>query len=205
MFNFGGPGGGGIDALGALAGGYATPRTRYDLVGFDPRGVGRSIPVRCLTDQEKDAGATVDASPDTPQEEDALVREARNDVQKCRTRSGRYPPHVSTANTARDMDVMRRALGDAKLHYFGISYGTWLGANYAHQYPGKVGRLVLDAATDPSVTPREGTLQQVKGFQKAFDNFAAEMARQSGGEGTVATVNQRAGELLRGTCASART
>ncbi|MGK5556533.1 alpha/beta hydrolase [Actinomadura kijaniata] len=182
VFNFGGPGASGVETLAASTADYATLRTRYDLVGFDPRGVGRSIPVRCLTDREQDADAAADSTPDTPQEEETYVREARDHSGKCRARSGRYLPHITTANVARDLDVMRRALGDEKLHYFGISYGTWLGANYAHQYPGKVGRLVLDAAVDTSLAPRESFLRQAAGFQKAFGNFAAWTSRQTGGE-----------------------
>ncbi|WP_067829860.1 alpha/beta hydrolase [Actinomadura kijaniata] len=196
VFNFGGPGASGVDTLAASTGDYATLRTRYDLVGFDPRGVGRSIPVRCLTDREQDADAAADSTPDTPQEEETYAREARDYSGKCRARAGRHLPHITTANVARDLDVMRRALGDAKLHYFGISYGTWLGANYAHQYPGKVGRLVLDAAMDTSLAPRESFLRQAAGFQKAFGNFAAWTSRQTGGEVTAAAITQRTGALL---------
>ncbi|WP_217711303.1 alpha/beta hydrolase [Actinomadura sp. NAK00032] len=177
LFNFGGPGGAGVDTLVQLAGEYAALRTRYDLVGFDPRGVGRSAPVRCADAPRLDELAAMDDTPDTAAEETAYIAARTAFVQGCAARSGDLLPHVGTVDAARDMEAIRVALGDAKLHYFGISYGTWLGAAYAHQFPGAVGRVVLDGAVDTGIGTADLTLQQAAAFQRALGTFAAACAR----------------------------
>ncbi|WP_236240070.1 alpha/beta hydrolase [Streptomyces sp. CC228A] len=171
LFNFGGPGGSGITALPAFAPDYEALRSRYDLVSFDPRGVGRSEGVRCFDDSELDAFFAQDSTPDSPAEERALVDSLEEYASACEEDSGELLPHVGTENAARDMDLMRQVLGDGKLYYFGISYGTELGAVYAHLFPKNVGRAVLDAVVDPGGTALEGALGQARGFQLALDNF----------------------------------
>ena len=172
VFNFGGPGGSGVTALPAFGEDYAKLRTRYDLVGFDPRGVGRSAPVICQTDQQLDAYFQQDATPDDLAERAEYLEGTKEFNEACEERSERMLPHVGTADAARDLDLMRHVLGDAKLHYFGISYGTELGGVYAHLFPGNVGRAVFDAVVDPTQTPEQGSLGQARGFQRALDNFA---------------------------------
>ncbi|QKW08799.1 alpha/beta fold hydrolase [Streptomyces sp. NA04227] len=177
VYNFGGPGGSGIQTMPALGEAYGTLNQRYDLVSFDPRGVGESEGVKCLSDKETDAMAErVDSTPDTPAEEKAAQAASKKYVQACARNSGRMLPHVDTVSTARDMDLMRQVLGDKKLNYFGISYGTELGGVYAHLFPKRVGRSVLDAVVDPTQDERENGLAQAKGFQLALNNFMKECA-----------------------------
>ncbi|MCW2939866.1 MAG: hypothetical protein JWN00_2851 [Actinomycetia bacterium] len=179
IFNFGGPGGSGVQGLAANPGSYTELNTRYDLVGFDPRGVGQSAPVDCLTDTQTDAQAkTVDPSPDDAAELAAFKAADAQTLAGCSARSGKVIPYVGTPNTSRDMDVLRAVLGDARLHYFGISYGTWLGGNYAHLFPSHVGRIVLDGAVDPKISFEDLSLQQAAAFQRALGNFAASCAAQ---------------------------
>ncbi|MFG3035854.1 alpha/beta hydrolase [Streptomyces sp. NPDC048330] len=172
VFNFGGPGGSGVTALPGFAADYETLRSRYDLVSFDPRGVGRSDPVECATDKELDAYYALDFTPDDEAEERTLSEAQKKYAAGCERDSGTALPHVGTENAARDMDLMRQVLGDDRLHYFGISYGTELGGVYAHMFPKNVGRAVFDAVVDPEAGVEDGALGQAKGFQLALDNFA---------------------------------
>ncbi|MFD7711399.1 alpha/beta hydrolase [Streptomyces sp. NPDC059785] len=172
LFNFGGPGGSGVTTLPAFGKDYAKLRTRYDLVSFDPRGVGRSAGVRCEDDQQLDEYFQQDATPDDAAEREAMLKNVKKFNAACDKNSGDTLPHVRTTDAARDMDLMRQVLGDDKLHYFGISYGTELGGVYAHLFPKKVGRAVFDAVVDPTQTPDQSSLGQAEGFQLALDNFA---------------------------------
>ncbi|MEU2494717.1 alpha/beta hydrolase [Streptomyces sp. NPDC007883] len=172
IFNFGGPGGSGVSTLPAAAQDFERLRARYDLVSFDPRGVGRSQPVECLDDPELDQYYAQDATPDDSAEEKTYSDNLNRYDSACEENSGPDLPHVGTTNAARDMDLMRQVLGDDKLHYFGISYGTELGGVYAHLFPENVGRAVFDAVVDPTSTAVEGSLGQARGFQLAFTNFA---------------------------------
>ncbi|MER7109026.1 alpha/beta hydrolase [Streptomyces sp. NPDC000229] len=172
FFNFGGPGGSGITGLPSFAKSYESLRTRYDLVSFDPRGVGRSEGVECQDDRELDAFYALDSSPDDAGEEKTYQEALKKFADACEENSGDVLPHVGTVNAARDMDLMRQVLGDAKLHYFGISYGTELGGVYAHLFPQNIGRAVFDAVVDPTNNPEQGALSQAKGFQLALNNFA---------------------------------
>ncbi|MEU7369550.1 alpha/beta hydrolase [Streptomyces hygroscopicus] len=171
IFNFGGPGGSGVATLPALAGSYKHLRTRYDLVSFDPRGVGRSSGVRCLADRQLDAYYAADSTPDDNAEVKSLIRRVKGFAAGCEKNSGAVLPYVGTTNAARDMDLMRRVLGDKKLYYFGVSYGTELGGVYAHLYPKTVGRALFDGVVDPTQTPEQGALGQAKGFQLALGNY----------------------------------
>jgi pimeloyl-ACP methyl ester carboxylesterase len=180
LVNPGGPGGSAIGYLQAYAGiGYPAPvRARYDMVAVDPRGVARSEPVECLAGPRMDAYTQVDQTPDDKAEQNTLVKAFEEFAQGCERRSGEVLPHVSTVETARDMDMLRAVLGDEKLTYVGASYGTFLGATYADLFPHRVGRLVLDGAMDPSLPAVDLNRDQTAGFETAFRSFAADCAKQ---------------------------
>lgn len=150
-------------------------RNSYDIVSWDPRGTGGSTPVRCFTDRQMDELIAVDYSPDTPQEVQQLIDVNEAFGQACLARSGALLQHISTADTVRDLDLLRQLLGRPKLDYFGFSYGTTIGAMYATMYPAKVGRMVLDGATDVGTTPM---VSQADGFDRTLGNFAAWCAAQ---------------------------
>ncbi|WP_327089091.1 alpha/beta hydrolase [Nonomuraea sp. NBC_01738] len=190
VFNFGGPGASGVDTLALAAKLFASLGTRYDLVSFDPRGVERSSGVRC---GQIEKYLSVDME---DLDSEKLTKEF---VAACAKDSGKVLPHVGTVNAAEDLERLRTALGDAKLNYFGLSYGTHLGAVYATRYPKNVGRFVLDGAYDPTVTFKERAVTQVKGFKQAFDAFAKDCVAQGcdlGGD--PAAVQKSVDELLAG-------
>ncbi|MCX5393044.1 alpha/beta hydrolase [Streptomyces sp. NBC_00094] len=172
LFNFGGPGASGVDILPRAAEEYGKLGERYDLVGFDPRGVGGSAGVVCRDDAEQAAAeASVDLTPDTAAEEAAYLKDSAAFGAGCARRSGTVLPYTTTSATARDLDLIRQVLGDEKLHYFGMSYGTQLGGTYAHLFPKNVGRLVLDAVVDPTADTAGHARHQTIGFQRALDNY----------------------------------
>ncbi|MEU3750790.1 MULTISPECIES: alpha/beta hydrolase [Streptomyces] len=172
LFNFGGPGASGVEILPQAAAEYAKLGERYDLVGFDPRGVGRSAGVVCRDDAEQAASeASLDITPDTAAEEAAYLKDNTAFGAGCARRSATVLPHTTTTATARDLDLVRRVLGDERLHYFGMSYGTQLGGTYAHLFPSRVGRLVLDAVVDPTADSTGHARHQTIGFQRALDNY----------------------------------
>ncbi|MCF3178976.1 alpha/beta fold hydrolase [Streptomyces polychromogenes] len=202
VVNPGGPGGSGIGYLQAYAGiGYpAAVRARYDMVSFDPRGVARSSPVECLTGPAMDRFTQVDQTPDDQAERARLVAAFKEFAAGCEQRSARVLPHVSTVDAARDMDLLRAVLGDEKLNYVGASYGTFLGATYADLFPGRVGRMVLDGAMDPSRPALDLNRDQTAGFDTAFRSFAKDCAKQSDcplGQGTPEAQGQRLKEFFR--------
>ncbi|WP_229869241.1 alpha/beta hydrolase [Streptomyces inusitatus] len=171
LFNFGGPGGSGVASLPASGEDFAELRTRYDLVSFDPRGVAQSSAVVCRDSEQTEAAHRLDGTPDTPAEQKAYMKNAAAFGAGCAERSGKVLPHVGTVSAARDMDLLRQVLGDEKLHYLGFSYGTELGAVYAHLFPAKVGRLALDAVVDPTADFAGGARNQVLGFQRTLENY----------------------------------
>jgi pimeloyl-ACP methyl ester carboxylesterase len=181
IFNFGGPGGSGVTTLPAFGSEYQKLRTRYDLVSFDPRGVGRSAGVRCESNRQLDSYFQQDSTPDTSSERTKYLQATKAFNAACEQHSAKLLPYVGTTQAARDMDLMRQVLGDKKLYYFGISYGTELGAVYAHLFPRTVGRAVFDAVVDPTQTPEQSSLGQAQGFQLALDNFAKNCVSQRGG------------------------
>ncbi|MFG3289746.1 alpha/beta hydrolase [Streptomyces sp. NPDC048179] len=181
LVNPGGPGGSAVDYLQQYAGiGYpAEVRARYDMVAVDPRGVARSEPVECLDGPQMDTFTETDMTPDDQRETDQLVAQYKKFAEACGTHSARLLRHVSTVDSARDMDILRAVLGDPKLNYVGASYGTFLGATYAGLFPDRVGRMVLDGAMDPSLSARELNLQQTAGFETAFQSFAEDCAKRT--------------------------
>jgi pimeloyl-ACP methyl ester carboxylesterase len=140
----------------------------YDIVGMDPRGTGASAPVDCLSDDQLDAYLAQDPDPDTTAEVDTFTGFVDEIGRGCAELSGDLAAHVSTIEAARDLDVLRSALGESTLTYYGASYGTKLGATYADLFPDRVGRLVLDGAVDVSLTSREQALEQAAGFETAL-------------------------------------
>ncbi|MFF2044466.1 alpha/beta hydrolase [Kitasatospora sp. NPDC058170] len=195
LLNPGGPGGSAIEYLEAAAGTYdAGVRARYDLVGVDPRGVGRSSPVTCLSGERMDAYTAADITPDDQAEVDALVAADREFAEGCRQRAGAVLGHLGTVEAARDMDVLRALLGDERLNYVGKSYGTFLGATYAGLFPGRAGRLVLDGAMDPSLDALSGNRTQAGGFETAWAAFAKDCAKRE--DCPLGRTEQEAGERL---------
>ncbi len=172
VVNPGGPGVSGV-TYAAEADTYFGEELRevFDIVGFDPRGVAESTPVDCRTDAELDAYIGADPDPETVAER----RDARALFaafgEGCLDSSGDLTRHVSTEEVARDLDVLRAVLGQAKLTYFGASYGTFIGATYADLFPARVGRLVLDGAIDPTVGPVEQATVQARGFETALTAY----------------------------------
>ncbi|WP_406838792.1 alpha/beta hydrolase [Streptomyces sp. AHU1] len=171
LFNFGGPGGSGVSTMPLYESVVGPLHQRYDLVSWDPRGVAASEGVRCRGDKAVQAAESVDATPDDTAEEAAYFKDASDFGKGCAKAAGKLLSHVSTTDTARDMDLMRQVLGDRRMHYFGISYGTELGGVYAHLFPKNVGRLVLDAVVDPSADTVGHAKNQTLGFQRALDDY----------------------------------
>ncbi|MET8177310.1 alpha/beta hydrolase [Streptomyces sp. NPDC005336] len=201
LVNPGGPGGSAIGYLQSYAAvGYpARVRARYDMVAMDPRGVAGSEPVTCLSDKQMDAFTQTDQTPDAPVETGRLVAAYKKFARGCATRSGKILGHVSTVESARDMDLLRAALGDKRLSYVGASYGTFLGAAYADLYPRRVGRLVLDGALDPALSAERMNRDQTAGFETAFTAFAKDCVRRDGcplGTRTVAAARDRLGAFF---------
>lgn len=143
----------------------------FDIVGMDPRGVGESVPIDCLSDKDMDAYLAGDPDPDTPEEVADFQATNERFAAGCEANAGDLAAHVSTIEAARDMDVLRSALGETELTYFGASYGTELGATYAEYFPDRVGRMVLDGAVDPTLSLLDSTLTQAEGFETALRSY----------------------------------
>ena len=173
LINPGGPGGSGWDSVyyGGANSVSADVAEVYDVIGWDPRGVGQSTPVECYT-----SDAEVDdllygtyASPyGTSEWLDELTVVQQDFAAACLENTGALLGHLDAASNARDMDMLRAVLGDEKLNYLGYSYGTFFGAVYAALFPQNVGRLVLDGAVDPLVGDAEALIVQMAGFDSAF-------------------------------------
>lgn len=175
VLNPGGPGGSGMSMAANLAGLATGP---FDVVGFDPRGVGASTPAfECVTDAEMDADRAEPPLDGTHVAE--IEADNSQDAQQCVARSGGADvlANAGTRDVARDMDVLRAALGDAKLTYLGFSYGTRIGTAYAEQFPRNVRAMVLDGAIDPTAAPGEEDVAQAAAFQKAFETYAGDCAK----------------------------
>ncbi|MEU5365140.1 alpha/beta hydrolase [Streptomyces sp. NPDC005925] len=153
IYNPGGPGGSGLRfprRVTTKSAVWAKTAKAYDFVGFDPRGVGHSAPISCVDPQEFVKAPKADPVPDTEADKLAQRKLAREYAEGCYERSGEMLPHMTTPNTARDLDVVRAALGEQKLNYLGVSYGTYLGAVYGTLFPGHVRRMVVDSVVNPS-------------------------------------------------------
>lgn len=180
VINPGGPGESGMEAAAELAGqisGTALGK-RFDLVGFDPRGVAASKPaIECLTDAEQDSERALDSDDDpTPAGVARYEAEQRDYARKCAQRTQFGDPmlaNVGSRDVAKDLDVLRSALGDKQLTYAGFSYGTRIGSSYAEQFPRNVRAMVLDGAIDPDQDPTQVMVAQARGFQAAFTGFTA--------------------------------
>ncbi|MEW1561923.1 alpha/beta hydrolase [Streptomyces sp. NPDC093509] len=180
LFNFGGPGGSGVSTMPSYGSAVGPLHERYDLVSWDPRGVAASEGVRCRTDKAIQASESVDATPDDAAEEAAYFQDADDFGKGCAKAAGKLLSHVSTTDTAKDMDLMRQVLGDRSMHYFGISYGTELGGVYAHLFPKNVGRLILDAVVDPGADTVGHAKNQTLGFQRALDDYLKSTGQNPG-------------------------
>ncbi len=176
LVNPGGPGGSGYDFIKDSVD-YATDerlQASFDIVGFDPRGVNRSTPVTCQDDAEELDEFLYDIVPGEPGSDEWLAESAevtRAFGERCLELTGPLLGTVDTASAARDLDMLRAALGDETLHYLGFSYGTLLGQVYAELFPEKTGRLVLDGAVDPAASDFEVTATQAEGFESALTAF----------------------------------
>jgi pimeloyl-ACP methyl ester carboxylesterase len=173
LVNPGGPGGSGVDFVANSENGgvAAEVHEQFDVVGFDPRGVGQSTAVSCYDDpSELDDYLFGDVDGEIGSDEwlHDVVDSTKEFGQSCLEHTGPLLGHVDTESSARDMDMLRAVLGDEKLYYLGYSYGTLLGATYAELFPEKTGRLVLDGAFDPSATLAEVVSEQIEGFEGAY-------------------------------------
>jgi pimeloyl-ACP methyl ester carboxylesterase len=180
VVNPGGPGESGVEAAASMVPTLPqSVRERFDLVGFDPRGVANAEPaVWCNSDADNDrlrADPTVEY---TQEGVDHIEKENKAFVQRCEDKMGKeFLANLGTSNVAKDLEAIRVGLGDDKLTYLGYSYGTRIGAAYAEAYPDKVRAMILDGAVDPNADQIEEEIRQAAAFQKAFDNFAADCAR----------------------------
>ncbi len=176
LMNPGGPGGSGFDFVAYSAEYVVTSDVldAYDLIGFDPRGVGQSTPIECYTDpRQQDALLydTYDAPYGSQGWIDELTTRSLDWIAACEQNTGELLGNLDAASVARDMDVLRAVLGDESLNYLGYSYGTYLGAVYAELFPEKVGRMVLDGAVDPLVGDLDALATQMAGFESAYRAF----------------------------------
>ena len=179
VVNPGGPGSSGVDY--AYNAEYiVSPEIleRFDIVGFDPRGVGDSAAIKCLSDAETDASFAADPKPDDEAEFALFISDARDYFAKC-AENTKYLTEYSTLNSARDLEILRSVIGDQKLNFLGKSYGTYLGTLYAGLFPENVGRFVLDGAVDPNARNREAMLGQATGFESALNAFISDCLKIS--------------------------
>lgn len=163
---------------------------KFDLVGIDPRGIGSSLPaVQCQTDAEKDKTFATDTRSRNQADVDAANALTKQIVSECLANTGKaqgidsktFFANIGTRDVAQDLDVLRAVLGDSKLSYLGFSYGTQIGWEYAEQFPKNVRAILFDGVEAPNVDPASSALGQQKGFETAFQNFAAYCATSSPG------------------------
>ena len=180
LVNPGGPGGSGIEYAQAADMIVSTSvLDRYDLVGFDPRGVASSAPVKCLSDAQLDTMLAFDATPDNSTEIQRFRTLAKVLGEGCLRNAPTLAKHVDTISAARDMDIIRAILGDTKMTYLGKSYGTFLGATYASLFPKRVGKFVLDGVIDPAQSNVQLSETQAMGFERAIKRFLADCVKRS--------------------------
>jgi pimeloyl-ACP methyl ester carboxylesterase len=170
VINPGGPGGSGIEFV--RSGAASLPkaiREQFDIVGFDPRGVDASSPVRCV--EGRDLLTDLDPSPDSTKEINALVAQAQDYADECARLNADLLPYLSTSAVVDDLDRIRHAVGDDKLTYLGFSYGTLIGSMYADRYPDHIRAMVLDGAIDPNLDEVQLRTGQAKAFEAALGRF----------------------------------
>jgi pimeloyl-ACP methyl ester carboxylesterase len=174
VLNYGGPGRSGVESLRASWQSLPTEvQDRFDLVSFDPRGTGASRPIDCVDDSFLDFSGLLPDVPTTAAQLDAVHRYSQAFADGCRQRMGTYAGQVGTRNTARDMEAIRIALGEAKLNYLGYSYGGALGATYAQMFPTHIRSMVLDGPPDYWQSARDYNDAQAAAFKNALDAFFA--------------------------------
>ena len=181
VYDPGGPGASGEDYVtnpGSLFG--APVLEHYDIIGLDPRGVAASDPVECLPDKQLDTVLTGNPEPSTPAEVKQGDARMASLGRGCIRRSGAVARHVSTEEVAKDLDVLRAALRERRLNYFGASYGTAIGAAYADRFPKNVGRMVLDGALDPRSSTLDLNLVQARGFETALRSYVGACVARGG-------------------------
>ena len=179
LMNPGGPGGSGVRFLRAFAPLLKNLNSRFDLVSWDPRGVGASSAVTCLDGPQLDAFLALDSVLDDQQEADAFFKANQDFAIGCRHRSGDLLPFMDSESTARDMDRIRAGLDDSKLTYLGFSYGTFIGQWYAHLFPTRVRALALDGVVDSTVTGRSAALTQLTGFETNLEAYLADCSARA--------------------------
>lgn len=175
--NPGGPGASGKDLAEVID---TSSFADHDVIGWDPRGAGSSTPVQCGSDEDMDEYLSVDTSPDSPDEDEALRAAAQQFADRCVEESGRLLQHISTVDTVADLDLLRHLVGEEKLDFLGFSYGTEIGAVYAATHPDRVGHMVLDSPVSLEPDP---PVPQIVGFERAFENFAQWCAEMDCGLG----------------------
>ncbi|WP_029069546.1 alpha/beta hydrolase [Jonesia quinghaiensis] len=169
IINPGGPGGSGVELVGVAPLIFGEDLLEnYNVLGFDPRGVSASSAVTCYDAPEMDRYLSLSVNTVNEKTLPILQEEADKFAQACLDNTGDLLGHVDTISSARDVDLLRSVMGDEKLHYLGFSYGTQLGATYAGLFPENVGRMVLDGAIDPRLTPFEQTIEQAQGFESSL-------------------------------------
>lgn len=177
--NPGGPGASGVNfvrnALDAAAG--APLQKNFDVIGWDPRGVGASSPVSCLDASEMDEYLFGESDSTAERGSDEWIEEgiasSKSFGAACSENTGELLAHVDTVSTVRDLDMLRQVVGDQQLNYLGYSYGTHIGARYAEMFPKQVGRLVLDGVLDPTASEADVVREQTRGFELALRSYAA--------------------------------
>lgn len=178
LVNPGGPGFGGT-AIAENASAYLSSRLLevFDVVGWDPRGTGDSTPaVDCI--DEYDEYFAIDPTPANDEERQRLIDTSMRFADECEEKNSEILPYISTNNSARDMDQIRRALGEEKITYFGFSYGSELGGTWATMFPNTVRAAVLDGATDPTADYVQSGLNQAEGFENEFSKFLEQCAQE---------------------------
>lgn len=182
--NPGGPGASGVDFLESAGDRIVDPSVRehYDIVAWDPRGTGHSTNVKCFDDKGMDEELYPQNEPKAtdPGYRDYIINQTKKLAAACKANSGKLLAYVDTESTDRDLDMLRGLVGDEKLHYFGFSYGTLIGAKYAGLFPDRVGRMVLDGAEDPSVPALDESVTQAQGFQQALETYVQSCQKNNG-------------------------
>ena len=203
IFNPGGPGASGVDWLKNSAEqiGTANLRKNFNLVGFDPRGVGASEPkIKCLDAKDTDAFLYSDSEFGVGSSKDILNTRAsiKNFSDSCLANTGPNLKFIDTVSAAKDLDVIRAVFGDEKINYLGFSYGTFLGTMYAQLFPARVGSMVLDGAIDPTVSEAQQNLNQLIGFDRALKNFLADCleSQDCPFSGSLASAEKQVRQLL---------